>query len=55
MRLLEFFNLLNPSSRTMALESTPPLTEISTRNLPVGKGLPTRKADKLTVICEPNV
>jgi hypothetical protein len=31
-----FFNLPNPSSRTMALESTQPLTEISTRNLPWG-------------------
>jgi hypothetical protein len=29
-----FFNLPNPSSRTMALESTQPLTEMSTRNLP---------------------
>jgi hypothetical protein len=29
-----FFNLLNPSSRTMALGSTQPLTEMSTRNLP---------------------
>jgi hypothetical protein len=27
------FNLPNPSSRTMALESTQPLTEMSTRNL----------------------
>jgi hypothetical protein len=31
-----FFNLPNPSSRIMALESTQPLTEISTRNLPGG-------------------
>jgi hypothetical protein len=29
-----FFNLLNPSSRTTALGSTQPLTEMSTRNLP---------------------
>jgi hypothetical protein len=28
-----FFNLPNPSSRTMALGSTQPLTEMSTRNL----------------------
>jgi hypothetical protein len=28
-----FFNLLNPSSRTMTLGSTQPLTEMSTRNL----------------------
>jgi hypothetical protein len=31
------FNLPNPSSRTMALGSTQPLTEMSTRNLPGGK------------------
>jgi hypothetical protein len=30
---VNFFNLPNPSSRNMALESTQPLTEISTRNL----------------------
>jgi hypothetical protein len=50
-----FFNLPNPSSRTLALGSTPPLTEMSTRNLPGGKGWPARKADNLTVICEPIV
>jgi hypothetical protein len=31
---VDIFNLPNPSSRTMALESTQPLTEISTKNLP---------------------
>jgi hypothetical protein len=31
-----FFNLPNPSSRTMALGSTQHLTEMSTRNLPGG-------------------
>jgi hypothetical protein len=31
-----FFNLPNPSSRTVALGSTHPLTEMSTRNLPGG-------------------
>jgi hypothetical protein len=36
MRLLEFFDLPNHSSRTMALV-TQPLTEISTRNLPSGQ------------------
>jgi hypothetical protein len=37
--VIEFFlNLSNPSSRTMALDSTQPLTEMSTRNLPGGKG-----------------
>jgi hypothetical protein len=38
----------------MALGSTQPLTEISTRNLPEGQGRPARKAD-LTAICEPIV
>jgi hypothetical protein len=32
-----FFHLPSPSSRTVALESTQPLTEMSTRNLPGGK------------------
>jgi hypothetical protein len=50
-----FFNSPNPSSRTMAPGSTKPLTEMSTRNLPGGKGRPGRKADKLTAICEPIV
>jgi hypothetical protein len=39
----------------MAVESTKPLTEISTRNLLGGKGRPARKADSLTAICEPIV
>jgi hypothetical protein len=38
----------------MAVESTQPLTEMNTRNLPGGKGRPERKAD-LTAICEPIV
>jgi hypothetical protein len=33
---VDFFNLPIPSSRTMALGSTQPLTEMSTRNLPAG-------------------
>jgi hypothetical protein len=53
----------NPSSRTMALGSTRPLTEMSIRNLSVGKGRPAgrlagwpaHKADNLTGICEPIV
>jgi hypothetical protein len=52
---LSFFNLPNPSSRTMALEWTQPLTEISTRNIPVCKGRPARKGNNLTAICEPIV
>jgi hypothetical protein len=39
----------------MALGSTQPLTEMSTMNLPGGKGRPARKADNLTAICEPIV
>jgi hypothetical protein len=39
----------------MALESTRPLTEMSTRNFPGGKKRPERRADKLAAICEPNV
>jgi hypothetical protein len=36
----------------MALGSTQPLTEMSTRNLPGGKERPACKADNLTGICE---
>jgi hypothetical protein len=39
----------------MALGSTQPLTQMSTRNIPGGKKRPARKADKLTAICEPIV
>jgi hypothetical protein len=52
-----FFNLPSPSSRTITLGSTSPLTEMSTRNLPGGKGRPlppsvsrlSRKCDSLDV------
>jgi hypothetical protein len=50
-----FFHLPNSPSRAMALGSTQPLIEMSTRNLPWGKGWPVRKADNLTAICEPIV
>jgi hypothetical protein len=49
---VDFFN---PSNRIMALGSTQPLTDMSTRNLPGGKKRPARKADNLTAICEPIV
>jgi hypothetical protein len=39
----------------MALGSTQPLTEMSTRNLTGGKGQPACKADNFTAICEPIV
>jgi hypothetical protein len=53
--VIGFFNWPNPSSRTMALGSTQPLTEMSTSNLPRGKGRPGRGGDNLTAICEPIV
>jgi hypothetical protein len=37
------------------LESTQPLTEMSTRNLLGGEGLPVRKADNFTAICESTI
>jgi hypothetical protein len=52
---VDFFNLPNPPSHTMALGSNQPLTEMSIRNLPGGKKRPVRRADNLTAICEPNV
>jgi hypothetical protein len=36
----------------MALGSSQPLTEMSTRNIPGGKGQPARKDDNLTAICK---
>jgi hypothetical protein len=50
--VIGFFSLPNLSSRTMALGLTHSLTEMSTRDLPVGKGRLVRKADNLTAICE---
>jgi hypothetical protein len=47
-----FFNLPNPSSRTMALGLTQSLTEMSIRNAPGGNGRSGRRADNLTAICE---
>jgi hypothetical protein len=46
---------MHTTSRTMALGSTQTLTEMSTRNLPGGKGRLARGADNLTAICEPIV
>jgi hypothetical protein len=50
-----FFNWTIPYSRTMALGSTEPLTEMSTRNLSGDKGRPEHKVVNLTAICEPTV
>jgi hypothetical protein len=52
---VDFFNLPNPSSRTMALRSTQPLTEMSTRKFPGGKKRPARRAENLAAIYEPNI
>jgi hypothetical protein len=40
-----FFNLPNPSTRTIALVSTQPLAEMSIRNLPEGKKRPAHRTD----------
>jgi hypothetical protein len=55
MVIFGFFNLPNPSNRSMDLGLTQPLTEMSTTNLPWGEGWPAHKADNLTDICEPTV
>jgi hypothetical protein len=49
---VDFFIYL---SRTMALGSTQPLTEMSTRSLPEDKKRPARRADNLAAIYEPNI
>jgi hypothetical protein len=43
--VIGFFNWPNSSSCTVALGSTPPLTEMSARDPPGGKGQSMRKAD----------
>jgi hypothetical protein len=51
-----FFSLTNPSGCTMALGSTHPLTEMSTKRRGVGgKGRPAGMADNLTATCEQTV
>jgi hypothetical protein len=52
---VDILNLPNPSSCTMALGSTMPLTEMSTKKLPGGKKRPAHMADNLAAICKPNV
>jgi hypothetical protein len=46
--VIRFFNWPNRSSRIMALGSTQPLREMTTRNFPGGKGRLAHKADNLT-------
>jgi hypothetical protein len=50
MRSFDFFNRPNPSSRTMALGSTQPLTEMIPGIFLGCKRWPARKADNLTAI-----
>jgi hypothetical protein len=45
---VNFFNLPNPSSRTMSLGSTQPLTEMSTRNLPGCKKWPAPSVSRMS-------
>jgi hypothetical protein len=42
-------NLPNPSSRTMDLKLTQPLTEMSTKNLPRSKARSARKTDIIAI------
>jgi hypothetical protein len=51
--IIGFLNWPNPSSHTMALGPTQPPTEMSTRNLPGGKGQLARGADNLIAFYEP--
>jgi hypothetical protein len=53
--VIGFLNWPNPFGLKMAVVSTQPLTEMSTRNFPGGEVWPARKADNLTAICEPIV
>jgi len=48
--VISIFNWYNPSDRTMALGSTQPLTEMSTRSISWGWNRPVREADNLTTI-----
>jgi hypothetical protein len=51
--VIGFFSWPNPSSRTVALGLTRPVTEMSTSNVSACKEQPACKADNLTAICEP--
>jgi hypothetical protein len=53
MRWIFSIDLILPAA--MALGSTQPLTEMSTRNLSGGKKHPAHRADNLAAIYEPNV
>jgi hypothetical protein len=53
--IIGFIQFTIPSSHTMAVWLTQPLTEMSTRNIPGGKVQLARKADNLTAISVPIV
>jgi hypothetical protein len=55
MRSLDFSIYLILPAALWPLWSTQPPTELSTRNLPGGKGRPARKVDNPTAICESTV
>jgi hypothetical protein len=47
---VDFCNLPNPSTHTMAVGSIQPLTKMSTRNLPGGRKRPACRADNFATI-----
>jgi hypothetical protein len=55
MRSLDFSIDLILRAELWLRGSSQHLTEMSTRNLPLGKGRPPHEADNLTAICEPTV
>jgi hypothetical protein len=50
--VIGFISSPNPSSRIMTTGSTQPLAEMSTRNIPAGKGRQAPKADNITAVCK---
>jgi hypothetical protein len=50
--VIGFLKLHNPSSLTIDLWSTQPLTDVSKRNIHRDKGWPAHKSYSLTVFCE---
>jgi hypothetical protein len=51
--IIGFYNWPNPSSCTVALGSTQPVTGMSASNFGGCKGWPVHKADNLTAVSEP--
>jgi hypothetical protein len=50
--VIRIFSLLKSFSHTITMGLTQPVTEMSTSNLPGGKGRPAHKANNLTAIYE---